>query len=141
MERLGLKEAAEVLGISEDGVRKRVKRQSIPYDRDEDGKLYVYLDPSADMSETEPDASGDMSGDASGDSYAAALIEQLRSENEYLREEGRRKDHIIMTLAQRVPELEAPPEPRESPETASEEPSKGDVPERRSWWKKLFSPE
>jgi|SRR5215204_3184743 len=137
MDRLSLREAAEVLGISEDGVRKRVKRGSIPHEREEDGKLYVYLD----VSETEPD----MSGDTSGDAPVWTLVDQLRSENEYLREESRRKDHIIAGLVERVPALEAPasPEPRESPE-ASEKPAMGedrDEEERRvrSWWRRLFS--
>ena len=138
MDRLSLKEAAAVLGISEDGVRKRVKRGSIPYDRNEDGKLYVYLD----TSETEPDMSGDASGDTSGDPpYLEALVDQLRSENAYLREEGRRKDAIIMTLAQRVPELEATAEPRESPETASDAPERVEgrgEEESRSWWRRIF---
>ncbi len=135
MDRLSLKEAAEILGISEDGVRKRVKRGSIPHDRDEDGKLYVYLD----ASETEPD----MSGDASDDAPVWTLVDQLRSENEYLREESRRKDHIIAGLVERIPELEAPasPEPRESPETASEDPGgvedRGDE-ERGPWWRRMF---
>ncbi len=142
MDRLSLKEAAEVLGISEDGVRKRVKRGSIPHDRDEDGKLYVYLD----ASETE----ADMSGDASGDTPVWTLVDQLRSENEYLREESRRKDHIIAGLVERIPELEAPapPEARESPERSAPPP---DTPEPRSateeqekptsrpsWWRRFF---
>ncbi len=138
MDRLSLKEVAEVLGISEDGVRKRVKRGSIPHDRDEDGKLYVYLD----ASETE----ADMSGDASGDTPVWTLVDQLRSENEYLREESRRKDHIIAGLVERIPELEAPaaPEPRESPETASPRSDRGTTPEEqeeptsRPWWRRFF---
>ncbi len=133
MDRLSLKEAAEVLGISEDGVRKRVKRGSIPHEREEDGKLYVYLD----ASETEADTSGD----ASGDTPVWTLVDQLRSENEYLREESRRKDHIIAGLVERVPALEAPPEPPESPETASEESGGGEdrgEAERRSWWRRVF---
>jgi excisionase family DNA binding protein len=133
MDRLSLKEAAEVLGISEDGVRKRVKRGSIPHERDEDGKLYVYLD----ASQTE----ADMSGDASGDAPVWTLVDQLRSENEYLREESRRKDHIIAGLVERVPQLEAPTEPRESPETTSGEQERVETPEEaqpRSWWRRIF---
>ncbi len=139
MDRLSLKEAALVLGISEDGVRKRVKRGSIPHERDEDGKLYVYLD----VSETEDD----MSGDASGDAPVWTLVDQLRSENEYLREESRRKDHIIAGLVERIPELEAPSEAPGSPESASEAqgstmtPTAQDEPEsatQRPWWRRLI---
>jgi hypothetical protein len=53
------------------------------------------------------------------------LIAELRAQNERLRtelfirnEELRRKDTILMTMAQRIPELEPAPEPRESPATA-----------------------
>ena len=133
MDRRSLKEAAEVLGISEDGVRKRVKRGSIPHDRDEDSKLYVYLD----ASETEPDTSGD----ASGDTPVWTLVDQLRSENEYLREESRRKDHIIAGLVERVPALEAPLEPQESPEANSEGTVGGAPSEsvsKPSWWRRWF---
>ena len=40
----------------------------------------------------------------------------------------------------RIPELEAPSEPRESPETATQEQEGVEVPlaERRSWWRKFF---
>jgi hypothetical protein len=132
MDRLSLREAAEVLGISEDGVRKRVKRGSIPHDRDEAGKLYVYLD----VSQTE----ADMSAGASADSPVWALVDQLRSENEYLREESRRKDHIIAGLVEHIPELEAPSEARESPKMASETGGRGEVPEeeQRPWWRRMF---
>lgn len=75
--------------------------------------------------------------------------EELRRREEEHREESRRKDHIIMSLTQRIPELEAPPaEPREAPETGSDlkpgvEPQGDDAgPERgvsRPWWRKLFS--
>ena len=142
MDRLSLREAAKLLGISEDGVRKRVKRGSIPHERDEDGKLYVYLD----ASQTEDD----MSGDASGDAPVWTLVDQLRSENEYLREESRRKDHIIAGLVERIPELEAPTSmdrPPDGPERAGEAqgstmtPTAQDEPEsatQRPWWRRLI---
>jgi hypothetical protein len=38
------------------------------------------------------------------------------------------KDHIIISLTQRVPELEAAPEPRDTPVSASDGTDKGDVP-------------
>ncbi len=44
----------------------------------------------------------------------------LETELENRKEKARRKDTIIMTMAQRIPELEPAPEPREEPETASE---------------------
>jgi hypothetical protein len=65
----------------------------------------------------------------------------------HLEEESRRKDAIIMTLAQRVPELEAAQEPREPSQTVagdagvaeSRPPAEGaqEAPER-SWWRRWF---
>jgi hypothetical protein len=47
-------------------------------------------------------------------------------------------------MAQRIPELEAAPEPRERPETASEQQEKGTAhpedggEEKSSWWRRVF---
>jgi hypothetical protein len=42
--RVTLTEAAQVLGISKEAVRKRVQRGTLPSDVGEDGRRYVYLD-------------------------------------------------------------------------------------------------
>jgi hypothetical protein len=47
------------------------------------------------------------------------LISEMRSRIEFLEDELRRKDTILMSLVSKLPELEAAPELRESPETAS----------------------
>ncbi len=139
MDRVTVPEAAERLGISENAVRKRVQRNTIEWDRDEDGRVYVYLSP------TGTDQAAGMADDQVADQ--GLLITRLENEVRYLRrevedwkEEARRKDTIIMTMAQRIPELEAPPETRESPESTSEEEGKGEAPqeERRSWWRRWF---
>ena len=46
MVRLTVAEAADRLGISEAGVRKRVQRNQIPHERGDDGRLFVWLSPS-----------------------------------------------------------------------------------------------
>jgi hypothetical protein len=63
-----------------------------------------------------------------------------------LRRELERKDTILLSLVQRVPELEptreALLEPRNGHETASEEQGNGEVlqgKKRRAWWRRLFS--
>jgi len=46
-----------------------------------------------------------------------------------------------MQMAQRIPELDAAPEPRESPETASDARDGVKAPpeeERRPWWRKVL---
>ena len=130
MDRLSVAQAATVLGVTQAAVYKRIQRGTIEHDKDSEGRVFVYLDAAdipSDMSMDEPDASTDMSMDGSN---SAELIAELRTHNEHLRqeveawrEEARRKDAILMTMAQRIPELEAPSEPRESPETVSEDPS------------------
>ena len=43
VDRLTIQEAARRLGISEGAVRKRVARDSLEHDKDDDGRVYVYL--------------------------------------------------------------------------------------------------
>jgi DNA-binding Lrp family transcriptional regulator len=45
--RIPLKEAAVALGISKDAVRQRIRRGTLRSDKGEDGRVYVYLDPTA----------------------------------------------------------------------------------------------
>ena len=70
----------------------------------------------------------------------ALRIEGLRRMSE---EELRRKDTILMTMAQRIPELETARDERGSPEMVSEASGSTSPPEReaadtRSWWRRLF---
>jgi hypothetical protein len=130
-------------------------------DKGDDGTVYVLLD--SDQTSpggTHESPGGDQTSARTADWAATEgrtneLIEELRAQNEHLRselsirnEELRRKDTIIMTMAQRIPELEAPREPQESHETASEEPHSTHAPpepqepsQRRSWWRAFFGME
>ena len=155
-ERLTVAEAARRLGVTPDAIRKRIKRGTIRHDADADGKTHVYVDThpavwrrvddaSADGSR---DKSADTSGDVSPDTVLEAkdeTIAELRDHNHFLRRELERKDAILLRMAERIPELEAAPEPRYTPETASPRSDRGaggDEPkepgERRSWWRKFF---
>jgi hypothetical protein len=130
-QRMDIKQAAQILNLTTDAVHKRVKRGTLESVKDEDGRLYVFLD---DVRNT-PDPKDD-------------LIERLESEVEYLRdearewkEESRRKDTILLTMAQRIPELEAAPEATESVVTDADGESRGAVPpetDKRSWWRRIF---
>ena len=147
MDRVTVAEAAERLGVSQDAVYKRIKRGTIPWDKDEDGKTVVYIevangstDESTDRLKTSTDTLGSSSIDVSVD----VLVDELRDRVSFLEEELRRKDTILMSLVQRVPELEAPPEPRESHEAASDAPGRGTsqkdnvTQEKPSWWRRFF---
>ena len=45
LHRVTVTEAAAMLGVTESAVRKRVQRGQIPHDKEETGRVYVYLDP------------------------------------------------------------------------------------------------
>ena len=119
VDRLTIQEAARRLGISEGAVRKRVTRGSLEHDKEDDGRVFVYLDAR--------DRRGVDDGQDKGvDPASNALISQLRDEVVYLRDENRRKDEIIMQQAMTMRQLSAaqPQEPTEAAETVDEEPER-----------------
>lgn len=134
-DRLTVPEAAERLGISQDAVYKRVERNKIRHERDQDGRLYIFVDSS--------ETGRRKSTDGRTDTYIASLEDQvgyMRNQLEAEREASAELRRIIAGLVQRVPELEPAREPREQPETASDTEGKGEAPEeeRRSWWQRWF---
>ena len=75
------------------------------------------------------------------------LVEELRRQNEYLREENRRKDHLLAAALERIPAIEAPRDAPEAPQTAQEEPERAEtrlakVESQESvqtpWWRRMF---
>jgi excisionase family DNA binding protein len=121
LDRLTVAEAADALGVSQDAVRKRIARGTIPHDRDASGRVHVYLSPSETVYEADQDT---VRGDASKtiqDTYIRSLEDQIT----FLRGELERKDAILLNLTDRIPQLEAPSEARGSPEAASEGPDRG----------------
>src|SRR3712207_5877320 len=129
MRRYTVAEAAEALGISQAAVRARIHRGTLKTER-EDGTVYVWVDVEQYAEQRANDAPG----------VVEVLREQngdLREQIEFLRDELRRKDAILMSLTQRIPELETPSqEPTGAPETATEEVEPS--PERVPWWRRWF---
>jgi hypothetical protein len=149
-QRHTVKEAAEVLGTTVDAVRGRIRRGTLDSVR-LDGVVYVLLDPTnreqqIDQSETDEGYGRQLTGDQAGlAADQSELVGELRGQIDWLRREVERKDTIIMSLTQRIPELEAPPAPRDAPETASPRSDRSTAPEdtqepaqRRSWWRQFF---
>ncbi len=129
LERVTIPEAAERLGITQSAVRQRIRRGSISWEKGPDRRTYVYLDPSVTARNPVAGTSRD------------ELIERMSGEIEFLRGELQRKDAILLRLTESIGQLEAPREARESPETPSEEPARGEdrgEAERRSWWRRWF---
>ena len=141
--RRTVKEAAEALGTTVDAVRGRIRRGTLDSVK-LDGVVYVLLDATdreQQMERPETDPGGGLQPDAD----QSELVGELRDQIDWLRREVERKDTIIMSLTQRVPELEAPVEPRDAFTTASPRSDEGtasehsqEQTERRSWWRRFF---
>jgi hypothetical protein len=155
--RCSVAEAAEILGTSVEGVRGRIKRGTLKSVKDS-GTVYVLLP--LDQSTDRLRPADDQANDQSRPDVVRSVVDELRDRIAYLerqveeeREARRRADTILAQLSQANAEqartiraIEAPAaEPAESPEAASKEPGRGDVPdepqagtERRSWWRTFF---
>ncbi len=176
--KVSVYEAAGILGVTVDAIRKRIQRGTIPHQRDEAGRVWVILDAgtgSQDATGTPRGVSGSTVPGQDEHRTSALLrakdetIAELRDQVDYLRgivetrdreleartEELRRRDIIISSITQRIPEL--PPAPREGipdvPEKAPGEPEgtkeegeraagaqedQGPPRQRRSWLARFF---
>jgi hypothetical protein len=142
--RVHLSEAAEIMGVSKDAVRMRVKRGTLRSEKGEDGRVYVWVNvtPHADPNGVHPQGEVDSHRE---------LIEELRDRVRSLEDSNRENRRIIAALTQRIPEIEAPApssasrSPGESPEEGSRTsdtpgPAEGlrSDPERVPWWRRIF---
>src|SRR5215210_8310662 len=155
--RYTVPEAAKVLEIGTDAVRKRIARDTIPHEKGDDGRVYVYLDTGHDEGHDAQEKAPELVESLREQiGYLQGVIatrdEELRTRAEELRRRDQdleRRDRIIAALTERIPQaLEAPSEARESPEMV-EEASEGTEPrsyapgaqegvQRRPWWRKLI---
>jgi hypothetical protein len=154
MSRYTVAEAADILGISSGAVRNRLSRGTLRSVKDS-GTVYVLL--SADIPrDTKRDVTDTPRDVLQSDS--PALTSELRDRLRYVEEqlEAERQAHaearrLLMAALERIPpQLEAPSapsEPRESPETATEEseraeprPGTTEAQEsvQRPWWRRVF---
>ena len=143
--RLTVKEAAKRLNVSEAAIRQRIQRGSISHEKDEEtNRVFVLIDEDSDrLDEDEtPYETG----------YERELIDTLREQIAAEREASAELRRIIAGLTQRIPAVESP-EPRESPETGSEDPYiphgrptpetpvSGQQERKRSWWREFLGME
>jgi DNA-binding transcriptional MerR regulator len=129
LEQLTLIEAGQVLGISPDAVRMRIKRGSMQAEKDEDGRWLVWVDveqaAAEREAEREPDAAGEREGERdelSAEALRARVgelerrLEELREERDFLRRQVEN-----LTFAQAMQTQKALPNPA-----------------RRGLWARLF---
>ena len=140
--RVTTREAAEALGISVEAVRKRIERDQLAHER-VGNRVFVYLD------EDQTESGHDVEGEGAG-----ALVESLQDQVSYLREqlaeERRANDEnrrLLLAALERIPQLEAPQEARESPEAHGPTETPTPAPEgahaatetaQRPWWRRMF---
>ena len=153
-QRYTVHEAALLLGLSVDAVRKRAERGSLKREKDPtDSTVYILLDTDHPASGQETSQHADV-----GETPTSQLVDSLQDQVDYLRreldirnEELRRKDHLLAAALERIPALEeAPSEPRDGPETASDlrpgvDHPQGDdagpeagVSRPSGWWRRIF---
>ncbi len=133
-------EAAELLGISAEAVRGRIRRGTLPVER-EGGTVYVLLDPTIESRPTadQPRTTGDRPNDRT-DLLIAELQDRVRS----LEDANRENRRIIAALTSRIPAIEAPETIEEASEGAEPHPSTEEAregaqhPPERSWWRRVF---
>ncbi len=134
--------AASALGVTQDAIRKRIKRDTIQHGKD-DGRIFVLLDVTKNRPKTDQEAG------------RVEMVEVLRDEISHLRRESERKDTIILSLSQSNAEqartiraIEAPAtneQPRHDAQTAEEGSGSGEVADvprepqtgvQRPWWRR-----
>lgn len=114
--RVTIKEAARLEGVGAGAIRKRIERGTLHHDKGDDGRVYVYLPVEYDAGHDTAEASANDQVEDLRE-QVAYLRQLLDAEQEARAEEGRRKDHIIAGLMQRIPEIESA-EHHEPSETA-----------------------
>ena len=152
-QRVTVAQAAEILGVTVEAVRGRIKRKTLEHER-HSGTVYVLLP--ADQMPTGRQPGDDQTTDqpqsdstaliSAKDETIATLRDQLEAERQ-AHAEARR---LLMAALVRIPpQLEAPasPEARESPQTVEEEPDRAEPrptkvePQesvQRPWWRRVF---
>jgi hypothetical protein len=155
LDSVSVAEAAQRLGVKEQAIRKRISRGTLQHDKDEDGRVYVYI-----ASEPQDEV---QSIDAQANTHLEALVDTLQEQNRFLREELARKDAILLNMTEAMkaltppaqqtespPPADAPSDMRESPVTPTEQPGRAEPQaplegarkpaqeEHRSWWRRMF---
>ena len=156
-QRYTVHEAALLLGLSVDAVRKRAERGRLKKEKSSDGTVYIILDTPDETGQAETPTGQSTSQPIPDDETSTSqLVDSLQDQVEYLRgeldirnEELRRKDHLLAAALERIPAIESPTdghsEARETTVSDSENTGKGAAPHespageiRRSWWQRLF---
>jgi hypothetical protein len=141
-------QAAEVMGVTVDAIRKRVARDTIPHEKDEHGRVWVLLDTDQDTASKVRDTDQPQSATDALISQMQERIASLERQLDQEREANSEHRRLLLRALERIPpQLEAPSEARESPQRVEEEPERaeprpatGEAQEgaQRPWWRRLI---
>ncbi len=132
-QRVTVPEAAELLGITVEAVRMRIKRATLRSER-QGGRVFVLLGPERPTEQTT-----ERTGPA--EDRTAELIDTLREQLQAERQAHAEARRIIAGLVERIPAaIEAPAEAREasegaSPHSATAGPHSEAQATQRPWWR------
>jgi hypothetical protein len=143
-QRVTVPEAAELLGITAEAVRMRIKRGTLHSER-QAGRAFVLLGQGqpTEQPTDRPDEPNALISQMQG------RIDSLEHQLEEAAERERENRRIIAALTSRIPAIEArPQEASEAHETAEEQQGRGRRPRsaaegaqegaRRGWWRRMF---
>ena len=156
-QRVTVQEAAEILGVTVEAVRGRIKRGKLEAEREKDGSVYVLLE--GESERTEPDQSTTsfnqswtgQQPDTDRLNDQSELVESLLDQVSYMREQlaaereaNRENRRLLAAALERIPAIESS-ETQESPVPRSGEPTPSEdagaseeQPQRRSWLYRFF---
>src|SRR3954452_6933952 len=133
--RVTVAEAAQLLGVSTDSIRSRLRRGTLKREDATDGTILVVL-PNEISATDSPDSQTTVSTGHSTNHPTVEYVELLqahiaRLEQEIAdrKEEGKRKDHLLAAALERIPAIEAPQETRESSVSVDHVVGNGDIPQ------------
>ena len=130
--RFTVAEASEILGITVEAVRGRIKRGTLDQERTDKG-VFVLLDTDQSDDRPRPDIDRLQSNSAALISAKDETIATLRDQLEAERQAHAEARRLLAAALERIPAVEAPQEASEAAERVEEEPeraeSRGRVPE------------
>jgi hypothetical protein len=149
-QRVTVAQAAEILGVTVEAIRGRIKRGTLEHER-HSGTVYVLLEADRPTNRTRPDT--DQTADRLQSDGAALIsakdetIATLRDQLEAERQAHAEARRIIAGLVERIPAIEAQQEVPESPETGEEQQGRGEPHTdrvesqegtQRPWWRRAL---
>src|SRR5215207_5659813 len=149
--RFTVAEASEILGITVEAVRGRIKRRTLDHERTDKG-VFVFLD--TDQSDDRPRPDIDQTTDRLQSNSATLIspkdetIATLRDQLEAERQAHAEARRLLLAAPERnPPQLKVPSEARESHQTEDEQQGRGEpCPAtvesqesiQRPWWRRVF---